>query len=81
MSDRIIGSSAFPSLLRSEGVAHLFGKPGTTELPIMDALTHAPDLTYGLGLQEAVVVGMRRPHELRIDWSRHKQGKANGATE
>ncbi len=52
------GRSAFLSLLKDEGVTHMFGNPGTTELPIMHALTDEPDLTYVLGLQESVVIGM-----------------------
>ena len=36
--NRITGSSIFLSLLKDEGVTHLFGNPGTTELPLMDAL-------------------------------------------
>lgn len=58
VSNRISGRSAFLSLLRSEGVSHLFGNPGTTELPIMHALTDEPDLTYVLGLQESIVIAM-----------------------
>lgn len=54
----ITGRSAFLSLLKSEGITHLFGNPGTTELPVMDALPDHPDLKYVLGLQEAVVVAM-----------------------
>jgi len=56
--NRITGRSAFLSLLKDEGVTHLFGNPGTTELPIMHALKEHPDLTYVLGLQEALVVAM-----------------------
>ena len=56
--NRISGSSAFLSLLKDEGVTHLFGNPGTTELPLMNALRDHPDLTYVLGLQEAAVVTM-----------------------
>ncbi|MCP5149735.1 MAG: thiamine pyrophosphate-binding protein [Chromatiales bacterium] len=52
------GRSAFLSILEDEGVTHLFGNPGTTELPIMDALGTHPDLTYVLGLSEGVVVAM-----------------------
>ena len=29
------GRAAFLALLADEGVTHLFGNPGTTELPIM----------------------------------------------
>lgn len=54
----ITGRSAFLALLKDEGVRYLFGNPGTTELPIMAALSDHPDLTYVLGLQEAVVVAM-----------------------
>ena len=54
----ITGRSAFLSLLEDEGVTHLFGNPGTTELPIMDALVEHPQLRYVLGLQEAIVVAM-----------------------
>ncbi|MGI9492316.1 MAG: thiamine pyrophosphate-binding protein, partial [Geminicoccaceae bacterium] len=56
--NRIVGSNAFLSLLKDEGITHLFGNPGTTELPIMDALKDHTDLTYVLGLQEAIVVAM-----------------------
>ncbi len=56
--NRITGSSIFLSLLKDEGVTHLFGNPGTTELPLMDALREHDDLTYVLGLQESVVVTM-----------------------
>ncbi len=45
-------------VLRDEGVTHIFGNPGSTEMPLMDALVDAPDLTYVLGLQEATAVGM-----------------------
>lgn len=54
----ISGRSAFIELLQSEGVTHLFGNPGTTELPIMHALADYPDMRYVLGLQEAIVVAM-----------------------
>jgi len=54
----ISGRNAFIELLRSEGVTHLFGNPGTTELPIMHALGDYPAMRYVLGLQEAIVVAM-----------------------
>ena len=55
---KITGRSAFLSILKSEGVTHLFGNPGTTELPIMHALKDYPDIKYILGLQESIVVAM-----------------------
>jgi benzoylformate decarboxylase len=57
-SNKISGRSAFVELLKAEGVAQIFGNPGTTELPIMHALTEHPDMGYVLGLQEAIVVAM-----------------------
>ncbi|QQS11031.1 MAG: thiamine pyrophosphate-binding protein [Rhodospirillales bacterium] len=54
----ITGRSAFLSILKDEGVTKLFGNPGTTELPVMHALSEHPDLGYVLGLQESVVIGM-----------------------
>ena len=46
----ITGRSAFLALLKDEGITHLFGNPGTTELPIMDALTEYPELTYMMSM-------------------------------
>jgi len=52
------GRDALLDVLRTEGVRHLFGNPGSTELPLMDALAGADDLHYVLCLQEATAVGM-----------------------
>ena len=57
-ANKIWGRSAFIELLKQEGVTHMFGNPGTTELQIMHALADHPDMTYVLGLQEALVVAM-----------------------
>jgi benzoylformate decarboxylase len=56
--NRITGRSAFLALLRDEGITHLFGNPGTTELPIMHALKDYPELTYVMAMQESLVVAM-----------------------
>ncbi len=58
MSNRITGRSAFIALMKDEGITHLFGNPGTTELPIMHALAEQLDLEFVLGLHEAIVVAM-----------------------
>ena len=55
---KINGRSAFLQLLIDEGVTHLFGNPGTTELPIMEVISKYPQLRYVLGLQESVVLAM-----------------------
>lgn len=54
----VLGRDILLEVLRTEGVTHLFGNPGSTELPLIDALAEADDLHYVLGLQEATVVGM-----------------------
>ena len=45
-------------LLKQEGVEIMFGNPGTTELPLMDAFATENELRYLLGLQEAAVMAM-----------------------
>ena len=52
------GAEVLLDVLRTEGVTHLFGNPGTTELPLVDALAGVDDLRYVLALQEATAVGM-----------------------
>ena len=52
------GRAAFLQLLADEGVTHLFGNPGTTELAIMEAVPDFPQLRFVLGLQESIVLGM-----------------------
>lgn len=54
----ISGKRAFIELLRQEGVDIMFGNPGTTELPLMDALAVEEGMRYVLGLQEAAVMAM-----------------------
>ncbi|MCD0502306.1 thiamine pyrophosphate-binding protein [Bordetella petrii] len=58
MGKQASGRDIFLELLLDEGITHFFGNPGTTELPIIEALPRHPDLQYVLGLQEAVVVAM-----------------------
>jgi benzoylformate decarboxylase len=58
MKNRITGRSAFLALLKDEGITHLFGNPGTTELPIMHALKDHPDLSYVMAMQESLVVAI-----------------------
>ena len=52
------GRFAVVEALRAEGVRYVFGNPGTTESPLMDALDRAPDLKYILAAQEGVAMGM-----------------------
>jgi benzoylformate decarboxylase len=52
------GKTALLELLKQEGVRVMFGNPGTTELPLMDALAVERDLRYVLALQEAPAMAM-----------------------
>jgi len=52
------GKRAFLDLLKQEGVTVMFGNPGTTELPLMDAFAVEHDIRYILGLQEAALMSM-----------------------
>lgn len=52
------GAEILLEVLATEGVRHVFGNPGTTELPFIDALAEAADFEYVLALHEGTVVGM-----------------------
>src|ERR1700761_7311267 len=52
------GADVLLEILASEGVEYIFGNPGTTELPLMDALLETPEIRYVLALQEASAVAM-----------------------
>lgn len=57
-SDYRTGANILLDVLESENCEYIFGNPGTTELPLIDALVDRPRLHYVLGLQEATVVAM-----------------------
>lgn len=44
--------------LRASGIKYIFGLPGSTEAPLLDALLNYPDIHYVLALHESIVVGM-----------------------
>ena len=52
------GIEALLDVLASSGVSHVFGNPGSTELPLNEALTDDPRFRYIFGLQEVPVVAM-----------------------
>jgi benzoylformate decarboxylase len=57
MTEGYTGADLFVDALERYGVEHVFGNPGTTELPVLDALSDS-DLEYVLGLHEDIAVGM-----------------------
>lgn len=52
------GKRALLELLKQEGVTTIFGNPGTTELPLMDALAVEDEVRYVLALEEAAAMAM-----------------------
>jgi benzoylformate decarboxylase len=52
------GAAWLLEAVAAEGVPLLFGNPGSTELPITDALGRQDAVRYVLGLHEAAVMGM-----------------------
>ncbi|ETX00738.1 MAG: hypothetical protein ETSY1_10095 [Candidatus Entotheonella factor] len=52
----LAGRHAFLQILQAAGVDHMFGNPGTTELPMMDVLPDYPEMNYILTLQEGVAM-------------------------
>ncbi len=51
------GAELFVDALAEYGVSHVFGNPGTTELPVVHAIADS-DIEYILGLHEDIAVGM-----------------------
>jgi benzoylformate decarboxylase len=54
----ISGGQAFLEVLKQEGVRYIFGNPGSTELPLMDALAGQEEIRYFLALHEGVAISM-----------------------
>ena len=52
------GKRALVEMLIAEGVEYVFGNPGTSETPFMDALQDYPQLNFMLSLQENSAVAM-----------------------
>lgn len=71
-TDARSGARYFVDALETVGVRHLFGNPGTTELPIIRALATS-DIEYILTLHEDVAVGMAAGYAVG---QRHRSGAA-----
>lgn len=57
MSKGYTGADLFVDALERYGVSHVFGNPGTTELPVLKSLADS-EIEYILGLHEDIAVGM-----------------------
>jgi benzoylformate decarboxylase len=70
MGDSTTGADLFTDALESYGVDYVFGNPGTTELPIVEAIGRS-DLEYRLGLHEDIAVGMAAGYAQRRRYHAH----------
>jgi len=60
------GIQLFMQSLIAHGVRYIFGNPGTTESPLMDALADYPQIEYILALHEGGAVGMADAYALAM---------------
>jgi benzoylformate decarboxylase len=56
-TDATTGADLFAQALANYGVTRVFGNPGTTELPVVKAITDS-EIDYTLALHEDIAVGM-----------------------
>jgi benzoylformate decarboxylase len=54
----MLGIQAFLEILAASGVRHIFGNPGSTELPLNDVLVEDPRFDYIFGLHELPATAM-----------------------
>lgn len=52
------GREILCKILEAEGIAYVFGNPGSTEVPFLDALVNRPNICYMLALHEGEAVAM-----------------------
>ncbi|SDX74281.1 thiamine pyrophosphate-binding protein [Halopenitus persicus] len=71
MSSNYTGSDLVVDALESYGVTHVFGNPGTTEVPLLNALGDS-ELQYVLGLHEDIAVGMAAGYASTRRYHAHK---------
>jgi benzoylformate decarboxylase len=78
------GAQAALAALVAEGVTHVFGVAGTSEVPLINHMSGYPELTYMMALHEAVAVGIAdgytraQPDSLGVALLHASQGTLNG---
>src|SRR4030065_2755626 len=58
MSIEMTGAELICSILKNEGVKYVFGVPGNSEVPLLDALAQTRDIKYISAIHESVSLGM-----------------------
>jgi benzoylformate decarboxylase len=80
MTTAYTGADLFVDTLSEYGVEHIFGNPGTTELPVMKALgERETDTEYVLGLHEDIAVGMASGYASTRRYHSHHDSEINPA--
>ena len=72
------GADLFTAALEQYGVSHLFGNPGTTELPVMNTLGES-EVEYVLAVHEDVAVGMAAGYAKRRAYHAQDDPEVNPA--
>lgn len=70
------GADLFVEALEQYGVTRLFGNPGTTELPVMDAVEDS-DIDYVLAVHEDIAVGMASGYATTRRYHMHANREVN----
>lgn len=80
MATNYTGADLFVDTLAKYGVKHVFGNPGTTELPVLKALgERETDTEYVLGLHEDIAVGMASGYASTRRYHSHHDPEINPA--
>lgn len=74
------GSELFVEALEQYGVRHVFGNPGTTELPVVHAIADS-DIEYVLGLHEDIAVGMASGYASTRRYHAHHEAEPVGESD
>jgi benzoylformate decarboxylase len=73
------GADLFVNTLEQYGVTHVFGNPGTTELPVVRALADS-NIEYVLGLHEDIAVGAAAGYAQTQRYLADAEGRSNRAS-
>ena len=74
------GGELFVDTLEQYGVTHVFGNPGTTELPVVHAIEES-DIEYVLGLHEDIATGMAAGYASTRRYHAHQQDDPIGESD
>lgn len=70
------GSDVFVQTLEEYGVSHIFGNPGTTELPIIQSSDKSNSVNYIMSMHEDIAVASSTGYSLRM-YEYYKEGKSS----